>query len=335
MEGLWGKSVSKHGPHRLARYPNSPTNVRTGSLTYPLAYSIEVAVEEEISEELSEETWLSEKAIEKAIEETIMESNEIVETMQEAIEEHRADVEDAVKEANVPSCGQGGARTWADVTDATLADLVADLVADDESLTAGGAQSSAALTAPVPASFWLEATTEAILADLVAGEEAIGLHDIPPAQATETAAGLEMAQHEHVTAAGVQQVGPEWLTAFNSELDEDGRERQETALPTPERLGHGQGCTTPGQQALHVARQCMQSPHTDAEICQVVSTLAVALGANRTEAGTIKALHAVLLLLHRPEMSQEEACTSTGASRSNFKRWRKRVQSAQLGASLP
>jgi hypothetical protein len=262
-----------------------------------------------------------------------MESNEIVETMQEAIEEHRADVEDAVKEANVPfpSCGQGGARTWVDVTDATLADLVAD----DESVTAGGAQSSAALTAPVPASFWLEATTEAILADLVAGEEAIGLHDIPPAQATETAAGLEMAQHEHVTAAGVQQVGPEWLTAFNSELDEDGRERQETALPTPERLGHGQGCTTPGQQALHVARQCMQSPHTDAEICQVVSTLAVALGANRTEAGTIKALHAVLLLLHRPEMSQEEACTSTGASRSNFKRWRKRVQSAQLGASLP
>jgi len=296
-----------------------------------------VAVEEEISEELSEETWLSEKAIEKAIEETIMESNEIVETMQEAIEEHQADVEDAVKEANVPfpSCGQGGARTWADVTDATLADLVADLVADDESVTAGGAQSSAALTAPVPASFWLEATTEAILADLVAGEEAIGLHDIPPAQATETAAGLEMAQHEHVTAAGVQQVGPEWLIAVNSELDEDGRERQETALPTPERLGHGQGCTTPGQQALHVARQCMQSPHTDAEICQVVSTLAVALGANRTEAGTIKALHAVLLLLNRPEMSQEEACTSTGASRSNFKRWRKRVQSAQLGASLP
>ena len=292
-----------------------------------------MAVEEEISEELSEETWLSEKAIEKAIEETIMESNEIVETMQEAIEEHRADVEDAVKEANVPfpSCGQGGVRTWVDVTDATLADLVAD----DESVTAGGAQSSAALTAPVPASFWLEATTEAILADLVAGEEAIGLHDIPPAQATETAAGLEMAQHEHVTAAGVQQVGPEWLIAVNSELDEDGRYRQETALPTPERLGHGQGCTTPGQQALHVARQCMQSPHTDAEICQVVSTLAVALGANRTEAGTIKALHAVLLLLHRPEMSQEEACTSTGASRSNFKRWRKRVQSAQLGASLP
>ena len=90
-----------------------------------------MTVEEEISEELSEETWLSEKAIEKAIEETIMESNEIVETMQEAIEEHRADVEDAVKEANVPSCGQGGARTWADVTDATMADLVADLVADD------------------------------------------------------------------------------------------------------------------------------------------------------------------------------------------------------------
>jgi hypothetical protein len=186
-----------------------------------------VAVEEEISEELSEETWLSEKAIEKAIEETIMESNEIVETMQEAIEEHQADVEDAVKEANVPfpSCGQGGARTWADVTDATLADLVADLVADDESVTAGGAQSSVALTAPVPASFWLEATTEAILADLVAGEEAIGLHDISPAQATETATGLTMAHPEHVTIAGIQQADPEWLRALNRKLDDDGTGR--------------------------------------------------------------------------------------------------------------
>ena len=40
-----------------------------------------------------------------------------------------------------------------------------------------------------------------------AGEEAIGLHGIPPAQAEpETAAGLAMARYEHVTTtAGVQQ----------------------------------------------------------------------------------------------------------------------------------
>ena len=233
-----------------------------------------MAVEEDFSKELSEETWLSEMNIEKAIEETVLESNEIIKTMLEAIEEHRAGV-----------------------------------------------------------------------ADLVAGEEAIGRHGIPPAQATETAAGLTMAQQlEHVTTDGVQQADAEWLRAFYCKLDEDGRERQELpllaspTLTTPESLGQGQGSMIPGQQALHVARQCMQISHTDAEICQVVCTLAVALGASRnrrTEAGTIKALHAVLRLLQRPEMSEEEACTSTGASTSSFKRWHKRVQSAQLGVSLP
>ncbi len=206
--------------------------------------------------------------IEKAIEQTILESNEIAETMLEAIEEHRAGV-----------------------------------------------------------------------ADLVAGEEAIGLHGIPPAQATETAAGLTMAQLEHVASTdGVQQADPEWLSALYRKLDEDGRERQGSALttsPTPESLGHGQGSTAHGQQALHAARRCMQSSHTDAEICQVVRTLAVALGAKRLEAGTIKALRAVLTLLERPEMSDEEAYISTGASISNFKKWRVRVQRAQLGLSLP
>ena len=234
------------------------TNV--GPLTNPLTYSIEVAVEEDISEELSEETWLSEMNIEKSIEETILESNEIVETMLEAIEEHRAGVADRVED-----------------------------------------------------------------------EEAIGLHGIPPAQATETAAGLTMAQLEHVTTAAVQQADPEWLSALYCKIDEDGREHQGTALttsPTPESLGHGQGSMTPGQQALHAARECMQSSHTDAEICPVVRTLAVALGAKRPEAGTIKALLAVLMLLERPEMSDEEACTSAGASIFTFKSWRKRVQSA-------
>eukprot|EP00964_Phaeocystis_antarctica_P042994 scaffold24650_cov82-Phaeocystis_antarctica.AAC.2 len=214
-----------------------------------------------------------------------------------------------------------------------------DLV-DNEEVAAGDAQSSAALAAPVPVGLGLEATTETIPADLVAGEEAIGLHGIPPAQATETVAGLKTAQHEHVTTAGVQQADPEWLTALYCKLDEDGGGRKETALPTsstPESLDHGQGSMTPGQQALHVARQCIQSSsmHTDAETSQVVRTLAVALGASRPEAGTIKALRAVVMLLEQPEMSEEEAYTSTGASMSNFKRWRKRVQSAQLGVSLP
>jgi len=57
---------------------------------------------------------------------------------------------------------------------------------------------------------------------------------------------------------------------------------------------------TPRQQALHVARQRIRFPSTDARIHQVVHTLAVALGGIRTEAGSIKALHAVLVWLERP-----------------------------------
>ena len=100
--------------------------------------------------------------------------------------------------------------------------------------------------------------------------------------------------------------------------------------PTPESLGHGQGGMTPRQQALHVARQRIRFSSTSAEIHQVVHTLAVALGAIRTEAGSIKALHAVLVWLERPGTSEEEAYTSTGSSLTSFSRWRRRVQRAQL-----
>ena len=262
-----------------------------------------MAVEEEKGGELCEQTWLSEFNIEKAIDETILESSYVMQTLQEAIED-KYDAEDANKGA------------------------------------------SNVITASVMAGSGLEATTEMISAGLVAGEVAIGRYGISPAWVElEMAGGMTMAQYEHVTTAGAQQavdyIDPEWPATLYCDHYEDGRERQEPPLPashTPESLDHGQGSMTTGQQALHVARQCMQISHTDAEICQVVCTLAVALGASRnrrTEAGTIKALHAVLRLLQRPEMSEEEACTSTGASTSSFKRWHKRVQSAQLGVSLP
>ena len=58
---------------------------------------------------------------------------------------------------------------------------------------------------------------------------------------------------------------------------------------------------------------------------QVVRTLAAALGAARTELGTIKALHAVLIKLERPGLSDMQAYTSTNASKSNFNKWRSRV----------
>ena len=88
---------------------------------------------------------------------------------------------------------------------------------------------------------------------------------------------------------------------------------------------------TRGQQALYMARQRMQISRTDDEIHQVVHTLALALGAPWTQAGTRKALIAVLVLLDRPEMSEQEVCASTGASSTNFKRWQRRVLNAQAG----
>ena len=100
-------------------------------------------------------------------------------------------------------------------------------------------------------------------------------------------------------------------------------------------LGHFQSSMTPEQHALHVALSLFRVAQTDTQVFKVVRTLAVALGASRTEAGTIKALHAVLLQLVRPAMSDAEAHTSTGASRSNFTKWKRRVLHAQSLAGSP
>ena len=55
----------------------------------------------------------------------------------------------------------------------------------------------------------------------------------------------------------------------------------------------------------------------------------LSVGASRMEVGTIRALHSVLLQLARPGMNDLEAYRSTGASRSNFIKWRRRVQNVQ------
>ena len=83
------------------------------------------------------------------------------------------------------------------------------------------------------------------------------------------------------------------------------------------------------EQALQIAVHDIGTAHNGAEVSQVVCTLAIALGASRTEVGTVKALHAVLLQLARPGMSSQMACASTGASKSNFAKWRRRVQLVQ------
>ena len=85
---------------------------------------------------------------------------------------------------------------------------------------------------------------------------------------------------------------------------------------------------TSRQQALQVARQSLQITRTD-DIFKVIRTLCLALRSTRTESGTVKAVHAVLLQMNRPEMSEKEAYTSTGASMSNFKKWRRRIQHAE------
>ena len=139
---------------------------------------------------------------------------------------------------------------------------------------------------------------------------------------------------------------PEWLKEMFNELDEglnDGgagsepQEPQEPHLPVSPQgsLDPEQDSMAPRQRALHVARQHLKIVHTDAEREHVVHTLAKALGASRIEGGTIKALHAVLLTLERPEMSDKQAYTSTGGSLSNFKKWRRKVQHAQLDLPAP
>ena len=94
-------------------------------------------------------------------------------------------------------------------------------------------------------------------------------------------------------------------------------------------LRRGQSNTTPEQQAIHVALSRIQLAQTEVEVCKVARTLAYALGTARVEVATIRALHAVLLQLLRPGMSDYEAwCSRTAASETNFLQWKRRVNRA-------
>ena len=83
------------------------------------------------------------------------------------------------------------------------------------------------------------------------------------------------------------------------------------------------------EQALLVARRSILVAQNQVDVDRIVRTLGMALGASRMEAGTSRALHAVLLQLAWPGMNDVEAYRSTGASRSNFTKWRRRVQQVQ------
>ena len=131
---------------------------------------------------------------------------------------------------------------------------------------------------------------------------------------------------QHVAAHEAVERLPDILGSTPALKDLGGSEHGEFHLADPGQVG-----MTRGQQALYMARQRMQISRTDAEIHQVVHTLALALGATRTEAASRKALLAVLVLLNRPEMSEQEVCASTGASLNSCKKWRRKVLDAQVG----
>jgi len=209
----------------------------------------------------------------------------------------------------------------------------------------------------------VEQEMEAALTDLMANEAAVLELHSPPARTTsplpEMAAGVRVVR-QRVVAHRVQEAvnstpptppeattlmpDAEWLTEIMcNELDEGhndggaGSEPQEPHLTVgpPGSLDPDQGSMTPRQRALHVARQRLQIARTSMESHQVIHALALALGASRVEGGTIMALHAVLLQMDQPGMSETEAHTATGASLSNFQRWRRRVLHARLDLPPP
>ena len=114
------------------------------------------------------------------------------------------------------------------------------------------------------------------------------------------------ASHELTGGLGCSQSGTDYLAASNG-------------VPT----------LTPEREALLVARRDILAAQDQIHVYRVVRTLGVALRVTRLEVGTVRALHAVLLQLARPGMNDSEAYRSTGASRSNFTKWKRRVAHIQ------
>ena len=167
--------------------------------------------------------------------------------------------------------------------------------------------------------------------DLVGDEEVLELQSIlrcPPAQANP----------DNVAVVQPREIAHRLQEAVDSRPAEPhlpvGPPVGPSYCQPPGSLDHGQDSRRFRMQALHVARQSLRTTRTDEEIFKVIRNLSLALGSTRTESGTIKAVHAALLNLDQP-MAERDAAALTGASLSNFKKWRKRVQHAQLGLPPP
>ena len=168
--------------------------------------------------------------------------------------------------------------------------------------------------------------------------EAAGLGSASPSEmeagrAAEALADMAMAGRVEETQQKVQQKGEQKRLLDVVQVDSPAAcvpapapAPAPDAMPTFEQaLEEARHRPTPAQ-ALEEARHLIEAAQTDAEVFQVVYPLAVALGAKRTETGTVKALHGVVLQLVRPGLSNAEACTAVGASMSNFCKWRRKIQ---------
>ena len=148
------------------------------------------------------------------------------------------------------------------------------------------------------------------------------------AETAEIAEFANTAADEKAVAAQLQSIlGPAHGMPVGSRAQDVQRAEEVPYCEVPPQV-NGTTKLTP-KQALHLARHRIQYADTDAKVYEVVRALAIALGASRPEAGTIRALHAVLIQLAWPGTSNVEACTFTNASISNFARWRRRVAKAE------
>ena len=88
--------------------------------------------------------------------------------------------------------------------------------------------------------------------------------------------------------------------------------------------------------ALAAARSAL-SPDTPVEddVRTALSDLARALGAKRSEKGTITALRAIVEQQIRPGPATDKMCYQrTGASKSNFMKWKRRVHECQVAGHV-
>ena len=225
-------------------------------------------------------------------------------------------------ESPLPSLPPGAPSSTADSSSTALR---------PETEGAGGQRSCVETEAspPVSDAGSMSEVEEALL-DLL-GDEKVVLELLPPAQANP----------DNVAVVRPREIAHGLQEAVDSRPAEPHLPAAEPLLPVdpsycqlPERLDQGQDIKVFRMQAVHVARQSLQNTRDGEDICKILRNLCLALGSTRTESGTIKAVHAALLNLDQP-MAERDAAALTGASLSNFKKWRKRVQHAQLGLPPP